>query len=67
MIALAATHAAPSLASAQQAVPTDAQRQRARELYGQGQSHFDAGRFAEAETAFEGAYREVPNPVVSQF
>lgn len=64
MIALAATHAAPSVASAQQAAPTDAQRQRARELYGQGQSHFDAGRFAEAETAFEGAYREVPNPVV---
>ncbi|AKF05590.1 Thiol-disulfide isomerase [Sandaracinus amylolyticus] len=56
---------APGLASAQQAAaPTAEQRQRARELYGEGQAHFEAGRFAEAQAAFEGAYREVPNPVV---
>lgn len=47
-----------------QTAPTDAQRARARQLYGEGQAHFDAGRFAEAQAAFEGAYREVPNPVV---
>jgi hypothetical protein len=46
------------------ATPTDAQRVRARELYAEGQAHFDAGRFEEARTAFEAAYREVPNPVV---
>ena len=63
-IALASVHAPPTVASAQQATPSADQRQRARELYGEGQQHFDAGRFAEAQTAFEGAYREVPNPVV---
>ncbi len=46
------------------ATPTDAQRVRARELYAEGQAHFDAGRFDEARAAFEAAYREVPNPVV---
>ena len=64
LIALASAQAIPSVASAQQAAPSAEQRQRARELYGQGQSHFDAGRFAEAQTAFEGAYQQVPNPVV---
>lgn len=50
--------------AAAQATPTDAQRARARELYGQGQAHFDAGRFQRSLAAFEGAYREVPNPIV---
>jgi tetratricopeptide (TPR) repeat protein len=47
-----------------QGAPTDAQRARARQLYGEGQRHFDANRYAEAQTAFEAAFREVPNPVV---
>ncbi|UJR81798.1 PEGA domain-containing protein [Sandaracinus amylolyticus] len=63
-IALAPALLAPAIVSAQQAAPSAEQRQRARELYGEGQTHFEAGRFAEALAAFEGAYREVPNPVV---
>lgn len=54
----------PSAQLAAQTAPTDAQRARAREHYGEGQAHFDAGRFEDARAAFEAAYREVPNPVV---
>ncbi|MDQ3032389.1 MAG: PEGA domain-containing protein [Myxococcota bacterium] len=56
--AQAEAQAAPTTA------PTEAQRARARQLYGQGQAHFDAGRFQRSLAAFEGAYREVPNPIV---
>ena len=61
LIALGSIPAVPMLASAQQAVPTDAQRQRARELYGQGQSHFEAGRFDEARAELERAMTMTKN------
>lgn len=55
----------PGRADAQAtSAPTDAQRARARQLYGEGQAHFDAGRFEQAQAAFQGAYDQVPNPVV---
>lgn len=50
--------------AAQAGTPSDAQRARARQLYAEGQRHFEAGRFAEAQASFEAAYAEVPNPVV---
>lgn len=62
--AVAASLPCAPLAAQTTASPTDAQRARAREHYGEGQTHFDAGRFEDARAAFEAAYREVPNPVV---
>lgn len=66
LAALAILSAAPGPCAAQAApsAPTDAQRARARQLYAEGQRHFQADRFAEALASFEAAYREVPNPVV---
>jgi len=46
------------------AQPSAQARQRARDLYAQGQTQFRAGQYVEAQASFEGAYREVPNPVV---
>ena len=43
---------------------TPEQRQRAREMYAQGQREFDAGNFEAAQAAFEQAYAAVANPVV---
>lgn len=54
---------APGSTAAQDG-PTDEQRAAARALYAEGQRHFAAGEFAEALTAFQGAYDAVPNPVV---
>jgi hypothetical protein len=51
-------------ASAQPPTPTAEQRARARELYGEGQRQFAAHAYTEALAAFEGAYAQVPNPVV---
>jgi tetratricopeptide (TPR) repeat protein len=63
--AFAATARAQAPAATEPAAtPTEAQRARARTLYAQGQAHFEAGRFQRSLTAFEGAYREVPNPIV---
>ncbi len=53
---------APSSASAQG--PTAEQRTRARQLYTEGQAHFTAHEYQQALDAFQGAFREVPNPVV---
>lgn len=46
------------------AQPSPEARERARQLYTQGQTQFRAGQYAEAQASFEAAYREVPNPVV---
>lgn len=53
---------APSIASAQE--PTAEQRAHARQLYTEGQAHFTAHEYQQALDAFQGAFREVPNPVV---
>lgn len=53
---------APSAASAQE--PTAEQRAHARQLYTEGQAHFTAHEYQQALDAFQGAFREVPNPVV---
>ncbi len=58
-----ATLVAPASAEAQ-AAPTAAQRTRARALYTEGQRQFAAHAYTEALAAFEGAYAQVPNPVV---
>jgi tetratricopeptide (TPR) repeat protein len=47
-----------------EAGPSEAARARARELYAEGQRHFEAGRFAEAEASFRAAFEQVQNPVV---
>ena len=60
--ALVLVMALPAMASAQE--PTPAQRTHARELYTQGQSEFAAHHYQQALDAFQGAFREVPNPVV---
>ncbi len=52
----------PGVALAQE--PTAEQRAHARELYGQGQTEFAAHHYQQALDAFQGAFREVPNPVV---
>jgi hypothetical protein len=62
LIGLATLGAAASASA--QATPTADQRARARELYGEGQRQFAAHAYAEALTAFQGAYAQVPNPVV---
>lgn len=59
---LAALASAPSLASAQE--PTAEQRAQARTLYAQGQTEFAAHHYQQALDAFQGAFRQVPNPVV---
>ena len=64
LLSASAQGALPMRSMAQVSAPSDAQRARARELYGEGQRAFADGRFAVALTAFEGAYAEVPNPVV---
>jgi tetratricopeptide (TPR) repeat protein len=43
---------------------SDAQRNRARQLYAEAQALFDSGQFAAAEASFRAAYQAVPNPVV---
>ncbi len=65
LLALALSFSAvPNGAFAQGSEPTAAQRNAARSAYAEGQSAFDAGNFADAEAAFEEAYRHIPNPVV---
>lgn len=39
-------------------------KERARMLYANGQAAFSAGRYGEALSAFQDAYRAIPNPVV---
>jgi tetratricopeptide (TPR) repeat protein len=56
--------AAGGAAAAAQPAPSAEARQRARDLYAQGQTQFRAGQYTEALASFEAAYREVPNPVV---
>ncbi len=51
-------------AAAEPAGPSDADRATAREAYGRGQTHLEAGEFEQAEAAFMEAYGAVPNPVV---
>lgn len=53
---------APAFASAQE--PTAEQRAQARTLYTQGQTEFAAHHYQQALDAFQGAFRQVPNPVV---
>lgn len=53
----------PSTTSAD-AAPAEDARAAARESYARGQELFRAGRYAEAQTAFEAAYAAVPNAVV---
>jgi hypothetical protein len=53
-----------SSTAAAQFEPTAEQRAHARELYGQGQTHFTAHEYQQALEAFTAAFREVPNPVV---
>lgn len=55
---------APSSARAQAGATAEDPRVRARELYTRGRQEFDAGRFEQAQQAFQGAYDAVPNPVV---
>lgn len=43
---------------------TRAQRDRARQLYGEAQALFDAGNFPQAEASFRAAYQASPNPIV---
>lgn len=43
---------------------SQAQQNRARQLYGEAQALFDSGRYAAAEASFRAAYDAVPNPVV---
>ena len=64
LVSIATLGAAATSAMAQPAAPTAAQRTRARELYGEGQRQFAAHAYAESLAAFEGAYAQVPNPVV---
>ena len=42
----------------------DERRTRARELYAQGQAHFDAERYPQSLESFQAAYRTLANPVV---
>ncbi|RLB56862.1 MAG: hypothetical protein DRJ42_02020 [Deltaproteobacteria bacterium] len=51
-------------AAAEPAGPSDADRATAREAYGRGQTHLEAGEFEQSEAAFMEAYGAVPNPVV---
>ena len=53
----------PLVAHAQSA-PTAEQTAAAREAYGRGQAAFEAGNFADAESAFNEAYAAVQNPLV---
>lgn len=43
---------------------TDEEREQARAAYARGQELYQAGSYAEAEAAFNEAYRIIPNPVV---
>ncbi|MCA9580372.1 MAG: PEGA domain-containing protein [Myxococcales bacterium] len=54
--------AAPSVAQGGKGGKGD--RESARQAYAEGQEHYRAGRFEEAEKAFMRAYNFVPNPVV---
>ncbi|MBW2463260.1 MAG: PEGA domain-containing protein [Deltaproteobacteria bacterium] len=73
LIAVAAAVLSPSSADAQRqrrraaaepAGPTAEDRATAREAYGRGQAHLEAGEFEQSEAAFMEAYGAVPNPVV---
>ncbi|HEX7480369.1 MAG TPA: tetratricopeptide repeat protein [Polyangiales bacterium] len=44
--------------------PTPEAKEAARAAYGRGQAAFSAGNFDEAASAFEAAYKAVPNPIV---
>lgn len=64
LVGLATLGAASGIVEAQATTPTAEQRTRARELYGEGQRQFAAHAYPEALAAFQGAYAQVPNPVV---
>ena len=73
LIAMATAVLSPSSADAQRrrrraaaepAGPSDEDRATARDAYGRGQAHLEAGEFEQAEAAFMEAYGAVPNPVV---
>jgi hypothetical protein len=60
-VSSAMAQAAPSAAPS---APSGADKARARELYTKGQKLFREGNYADAQAAFEEAYKAVPNPVV---
>ena len=63
MVAIAGVVLLVGAASAS-AQAVDADRQKARAAYAQGQSLFEAGKYEEALAVFQSAYDVIPNPIV---